>query len=92
MPMVRDAKYSNRPWPKGWSLSGGRLLSLALIIEMADDPMSVRLLKASDKMAILLDIMPTANLLANKKRLQNMPRRPPRMLYFSRTFLSAVFS
>jgi len=68
--------YSNLPCPCGCSLSGGRLLNLAPIIETSEDPKSVRLLKASEITAILFINIPTDNLSKNKNRLETIPTTP----------------
>ncbi len=78
--------------PKGCSLSGGRLLSFAPIIVIIDVAESVKLLKASEMIAILLTISPIINFIVNNSTLQIIPRIPERTLYFSLTETFAVFS
>ena len=77
--------YSKRPCPKGWSLSGRLLLIFAPSILTSDEPVSERLLKASDVIAMLPIREPMKSFSPNRKRLQIIPRIPPRTPYRSLT-------
>ena len=89
--MMSDEMYSNLPWPKGWSASGWRLDIFALITDITEVPISERLLKASEVMAILPISVPIISFTANKITLQIMPRAPLSVPYLSRTILSFTF-
>ena len=64
----------------------------ALKMEMTDEPMSLKLLNASEMMAILPAVNPTRNFPEKSKKLHIIPIRPAMTLYCSRTFLSVTLS
>lgn len=87
----RDATYSNRPCPRGCSSSAGIVLSIEPAIAMIDVNESLRLLKESEIIAILLAMTPITSLDKNKKRFNTKPKVPDRAIYFACTPGSDVF-
>jgi hypothetical protein len=73
-------------------LSGALLERTAEKIEITEEPISEKLLKASLITATLFNIRPETNLRINKKRLQKIPTTPNKIPYFFLTALSSVLS
>ena len=71
--MIIDEKYSILPYPYGWDSSGAFPASFAPIIVMIDDNASVRLLTASNVIAIELTSIPMVALNATNIRFTTMP-------------------
>ena len=71
--MITDEKYSIRPYPYGWSLSGAFPASFVPIIVIIDDNASVRLFTASSVIAIEFTSIPIVALNATRIRLTTIP-------------------
>ena len=71
--IITDEKYSIRPYPYGWSLSGAFPANFAPIIVIMDDNASVKLLTASKVIAMELVTIPTNALKATRIRLTTIP-------------------
>ena len=74
--MIRPATYSERPCPKGWSLSAGLEAILNPSRVIMELPASDRLLKASATMETLALSNPTIPLPAKSNRLTRIPTIP----------------
>ena len=71
--IIRPVRYSIRPWPKGWSLSGFLEASKKPSKVMTEEPASDKLLKASAIIATEPEIKPAKYLAANKRMLSIIP-------------------
>ena len=86
------ARYSMRPWPKGWPSSAFCPASLKPTRVTTDEPASDRLLKASAVMEMEPVISPANSFPADSSRLSTIPTAPDRMPYLSRTAGSVTLS
>ena len=83
--------YSILPWPNGCSSSIGLFDSLVPTIVTMFELASERLFTASAVTETEFVATPTANLNAQRSRLQKMPTIPERTPYPSRFFVSLKF-
>ena len=74
--MISEETYSTRPCPKGCSGSGCRPLRRALMMEISEEPMSERLLIASESTEMLPDSRPATILATHSSALSAMPTPP----------------
>ena len=79
MDTTRPERYSIRPWPKGWWVSGFCPASWKPSSVTTEDPASERLLKASAVMAMEPERVPAKNFPAKSRTLKKMPTAPQRM-------------
>ena len=68
--------YSTLPWPKGCSSSAGALDSLKPIMVMSEEALSVKLLKASAVIAMLLVKIPAASFIIKRIMFATIPTIP----------------
>ena len=89
---TRPARYSMRPWPKGWSASAFWPASRNPTSVTTEEAASVRLLNASAVTEIAPASRPAISLPANRNKLRMMPVMPASVPYRRRTMPSSSSS
>ena len=89
--MIADEMYSIRPYPYGCFLSRGLLASFTPIIVMMEDNASVRLLTASNVIAMEFVTIPTNALNATRMRLTIMPITLVLMIFPVLSYIKILF-
>ena len=89
--IITDEKYSIRPYPYGWFLSGAFPANLVPMMVMMDESASVKLLTASKVMAIEFTRIPIVALKATSIRFTTMPIILVLMIFSSLVMIKYIF-